>query len=116
MNKKFIPIVDAGVAYRPNSNYYAFDEGMDKDVFLKTSDGEVFVGKVWPNEAAFPDFSKQNTTDWWHTQLDMLYYNAAFDGLWLDMNEASSFCDGPCLERQRSKDELKKKLPYIPGG
>ena len=59
-NKKFIPIVDAGVAYRPNQNYASYDSGIADDVFLKIN-GEPFVGKVWPNEAVFPDFTNDKT-------------------------------------------------------
>lgn len=27
-NMKFVPIVDAGIAYRPNEGYQAFDQGI----------------------------------------------------------------------------------------
>lgn len=72
MNKKFVPIVDAGVAYRPDQNYPAYEEGIQDDVFLKIGD-EPFIGKVWPNEAVFPDFTSAKTTPWWHKQLDNFY-------------------------------------------
>lgn len=58
-NMKFVPIIDAGVSYRPGKGYTAFDQGMQQDVFLKIN-GSPFIGKVWPNEAAYPDFTHPN--------------------------------------------------------
>jgi alpha-glucosidase (family GH31 glycosyl hydrolase) len=63
-NQRFVPIIDAGVAIRPGSNYAAYDEGIKDDVFLKINN-EVFIGKVWPNDAAFPDFFNPKTAPWW---------------------------------------------------
>ena len=34
-NMTFVPIMDVGVAVRPNENYFAFDQGMDKNIFIK---------------------------------------------------------------------------------
>jgi alpha-glucosidase (family GH31 glycosyl hydrolase) len=28
--------------------------------------------------------------------LDVLHANTTFDGLWIDMNEITSFCNGEC--------------------
>lgn len=56
-DKHYIPIIDAGIAQRPNSDYEAYDDGVSKDIFVKTGDGsEILTVEVWPNEAAFPDF------------------------------------------------------------
>jgi len=62
---KFVPIIDAGVAVRPEQGYVAYDEGIRDEVFLKLNE-KVFVGKVWSNEAAFPDFFSPKTEPWWH--------------------------------------------------
>jgi alpha-glucosidase (family GH31 glycosyl hydrolase) len=115
LNMKFVPIIDAGVSYRPGSNYKAFNDGMNQDVFLKQN-GQVFVGKVWPNEAAFPDFTHPNTQGWWEAQLDNFHSQLAFDGLWQDMNEASNFCNGACVKAQRSLSPIAAKLRYTPTG
>jgi alpha-glucosidase (family GH31 glycosyl hydrolase) len=39
--------------------------GKEKDVFIKTKDGDILTGNVWPIQAAFPDFFKKETNQWW---------------------------------------------------
>jgi len=70
-------------------------------VFLKALDkNEIFQGRGWANEVAFPDFTNPNTSDWWQYELTQFHKELVeFDGLWLDMNEPSNFCNGPCVEK-----------------
>jgi alpha-glucosidase (family GH31 glycosyl hydrolase) len=96
MNMKFVPIIDAGIAARPNENYSPYDTGVAQGIFIKNPDGGLSVGKVWPNEAVYPDFMNSNTDTWWGDQLTQFKTSLAFDGLWQDMNEASNFCNGLC--------------------
>jgi alpha-glucosidase (family GH31 glycosyl hydrolase) len=42
---------------------------VQQDVFMKVN-GKTFVGKVWPNEAAYPDFTAPKAESWWGQQLD----------------------------------------------
>jgi hypothetical protein len=42
-NMKWVPIIDAGLAYRPNQDYEALNEGQKKDLFMKIN-GEIFNG------------------------------------------------------------------------
>ena len=50
-------------------------------------------GKVWPGPSVFPDFTHQQTRDWWGTLYrDFLHDGAS--GFWNDMNEPSIF-DSP---------------------
>jgi len=53
---------------------------------------------VWPNDAAYPDWFNPKTYAWWKAELNELYKTVGFDGLWLDMNEASNFCWGYCVD------------------
>jgi len=94
---KVVPILDAGVAVKPNQSYYSYDSGIQKDVFIKIKN-EPFVGSVWPGDAVYPDFFNNQTTPWWHEQLDRFYSEVKFDGLWLDMNEVANFCNGICKD------------------
>lgn len=115
LNMKFVPIIDAGISYRPNQNYKAFDNGMKEDIFMKVN-GEVFIGKVWPNEATYPDFTHPNSTAWWGSELDTFHSKIAFDGIWQDMNEASNFCVGDCFKAQEVASPVANKLMYTPTG
>lgn len=48
---------------------------------MKTG-GEVLIGKVWPNEAAYPDWSAPSSEAYWGAQLTQFQKTVAFDGLW----------------------------------
>ena len=59
---RVMPIIDAGVKVAPGDPTY--DEGMEKDYFVKKEDGSVFVGAVWPGHAVFPDFLRDEVRQW----------------------------------------------------
>ncbi|MCC8364581.1 DUF5110 domain-containing protein [Lysobacter sp. A6] len=83
-------ITDLHIAKQPG--YAPFDSGMAADAFVKRN-GEVYVGKVWPGDSVFPDFSLTRVRDWWGgLYTDFVRMGAA--GFWNDMNEPSVF-DGP---------------------
>jgi hypothetical protein len=42
-------------------------------------------------------------------------YSLEFDGIWLDMNEATNFCNGYCVDGERPVDSLRNKPYYVPG-
>ena len=65
LKKKFVPIIDAGISYRPNEGYSAFDDGLKQGIFMKDQNGQLAYGKVWPNEAVFPDYSHPNANGYW---------------------------------------------------
>jgi alpha-glucosidase (family GH31 glycosyl hydrolase) len=111
----FVPIIDAGLSYRPGGDYGAFNRGMQQDIFIKLN-GQPFVGRVWPNEACYPDFFHPKAQSWWGGELDTFQQALAFDGLWQDMNEASNFCNGVCSRLQMPTSPVSYKLKYTPSG
>jgi alpha-glucosidase len=81
---KIIPIIDPGV--KADSFYFAAKEGLEKDLFAKYPDGEIYQGEVWPSWAYFPDFTNKETRDWWGEKISSLL-NQGIEGFWNDMNE-----------------------------
>ncbi|CAG9332287.1 unnamed protein product [Blepharisma stoltei] len=109
----FVPIIDAGIAQTGN---FAEKAGLEMDVFIKRNPTtqEEFIGLVWPGKTYFVDFFHPNASSYWSNMLDILHESVQFDGIWIDMNEASSFCDGECPGFYPDP-ELQITLPYTPG-
>ncbi|TFK48006.1 hypothetical protein OE88DRAFT_1665015 [Heliocybe sulcata] len=98
-NQHYIPIVDAAVAHQVNATdvYDPYTRGVELDTFIKNPDGSEYIGQVWPGYTAFPDWFANNTQQWWTEALrNWSEGGVEFSGIWLDMNEASSFCEGSC--------------------
>ncbi|KAI0791893.1 glycosyl hydrolases family 31-domain-containing protein [Abortiporus biennis] len=98
-NQHYIPIVDAAVAKTVNSTdvYDPYTRGAELGTFVKNPDGTEYIGQVWPGYTVFPDWFAENTESWWTEALgNWSKIGVDFDGIWLDMNEISSFCDGSC--------------------
>lgn len=85
-----IVIADLHIAHKPNSGYAPYDTGASADHFVKNPDGTTYVGPVWPGPSVFPDFTRQQTRQWFGT----LYKDFVKDGVsgfWDDMNEPAVF-------------------------
>jgi alpha-glucosidase len=83
---KKVVILDPGVKDEPPGNYSVLDEGVERGYFLRTSDGEEFVGPAWPGGSRFPDFTNPEVRKWWG-DLHQFYWDAGVDAVWNDMNE-----------------------------
>jgi alpha-glucosidase len=90
---KVVVITDLHVARQPNVGYAPYDSGIAGDHFVKNPDGSIFVGKVWPGPAVFPDFTQAETRLWWGG-LFKDFIKDGVAGFWNDMNEPAVF-DGP---------------------
>uniref|UniRef100_A0A8C8BMQ7 alpha-glucosidase n=1 Tax=Otus sunia TaxID=257818 RepID=A0A8C8BMQ7_9STRI len=134
---RFILILDPAISGN-ETDYAAFTRGLQKDVFIKWPDtDDIIYGKVWPDlpnvevndsldwetqlyraYAAFPDFFRNSTTEWWTREIAEVYtnpHNASrslkFDGIWIDMNEPSSFVNGAV---GGCRDQELNFPPYLP--
>eukprot|EP00475_Leptophrys_vorax_P036702 TRINITY_DN6246_c0_g1_i1.p1 TRINITY_DN6246_c0_g1~~TRINITY_DN6246_c0_g1_i1.p1 ORF type:complete len:932 (-),score=235.95 TRINITY_DN6246_c0_g1_i1:106-2901(-) len=93
-DQQMVVIVDPGI--HNQVGYAPYDDGIEKNLFVKRSNGDVFIGKVWPGTTAFPDFFHPNTSDYWYGLIKGFLDTTPLDGLWIDMNEISNFCNGFC--------------------
>jgi alpha-glucosidase len=85
---KIVAITDLHLAKLPG--YKPYDEGIKADYFVKNPDGSVYVGKVWPGDSVFPDFTRAAVRQWWGT-LYSDFVKTGIRGFWNDMNEPSVF-------------------------
>jgi alpha-glucosidase len=83
-------ITDLHIKKDPGRGYAPYDSGIKQDVFVKNVDGSVFVGKVWPGDSVFPDFTLSRAREWWGG-LYKEFVNMGVAGFWNDMNEPSVF-------------------------
>lgn len=59
----------------------------------------------------YPDFFNNATVSWWTSLIQGLHNQLPFDGLWIDMNEASNFCTGDvCSDPGESYHDQQKSL------
>ena len=83
-------ITDLHIRKDPGHGYAPYDSGIKNDVFVKNHDGAVYVGKVWPGDSVFPDFTLTRVRDWWGG-LYKNFVDMGVAGFWNDMNEPSVF-------------------------
>jgi alpha-glucosidase len=88
---KSVWMIDPGV--KAEKGYAIYDSGSKNGVWVKSANGRVFKGMVWPGTCVFPDFTRPETREWW-AGLYKDFMAQGIDGVWNDMNEPDVF-DGP---------------------
>ena len=72
------------------AGYRPFDEGSARDLFVKNADGSLYVGRVWPGDSVFPDFTLTAARLWWGTLYED-FLKMGVSGFWNDMDEPAIF-------------------------
>ena len=85
---KTVYMIDPGV--KVEKGYFVDDQGRAGNYFVKTADGKLFEGNVWPGACHFPDFTRPEVRSWWAT-LYKDFMATGIDGVWNDMNEPAIF-------------------------
>eukprot|EP01022_Parablepharisma_sp_SALTPOND_P020585 TRINITY_DN378_c0_g1_i4.p1 TRINITY_DN378_c0_g1~~TRINITY_DN378_c0_g1_i4.p1 ORF type:complete len:1843 (+),score=69.26 TRINITY_DN378_c0_g1_i4:3855-9383(+) len=106
---RFVPLLVPQIPV--NETNFAFKEGTNQNIFIKTPQGKPVEGVSWPGYSSYVDFINPNSKQYWVSMLDFFAENLApFDGVLLDQNEVTQFCDGSCESTGDEED-----LNYIPG-
>ncbi len=82
-------MIDPGIKEDPE--YAVYQDGLAKNMFLRTADGDIAKGPVWPGFCAFPDFTHPAVRTWWGDLSADLYQKTGISGFWNDMNEPAVF-------------------------
>ncbi|KAG0235892.1 hypothetical protein BGW42_004538 [Actinomortierella wolfii] len=105
-------IVDPGIPIVPG--YEPYDSGMKDDIFIKNDKGVPIVGEVWPGRTYFPDFfNTDQTWAWWTRQLKGMRDDVGVDGIWIDMNEPASWCNGECDTNVKNEGSKSPPTKYL---
>jgi len=81
-------MIDPGIKREPG--YFVYDQGTERDVWVKTSGGTTYAGEVWPGMCVFPDFTNADVRAWWAGLYHDFMANG-ISGVWNDMNEPAVF-------------------------
>ncbi|XP_025725600.2 LOW QUALITY PROTEIN: sucrase-isomaltase, intestinal [Callorhinus ursinus] len=113
--QKYVIILDPAISIDKLTNgaaYETYDRGNAKNVWVNESDGTTaLIGEVWPGLTVFPDFTNPNCIDWWADECNIFYQEVKYDGLWIDMNEVSSFIQG---SKKGCKNNKLNYPPFTP--
>lgn len=91
MNFRSVYMIDPGI--KLEKGYALYDAGTKRNYWVQDKNKTTFVGKVWPGDCVFPDFTMPAVRTWW-SGLYKSFIAKGIDGVWNDMNEPAVF-DGP---------------------
>ncbi|XP_043851669.1 sucrase-isomaltase, intestinal [Dromiciops gliroides] len=96
--QKYVIILDPAISIERRINgaaYETYERGTAQNAWIKEADGVTpLIGEVWPGFTVFPDFTKPECVEWWANECQIFHNTVPYDGLWIDMNEVSSFVQG----------------------
>ncbi|NWF89730.1 MAG: DUF5110 domain-containing protein [Ignavibacteriaceae bacterium] len=84
LNFEITASVNPGI--KIDSTYEAWKDGLKENVYLKYSDGSLFVSEIAPNKNHYVDFTNPKGREWWIDKMKFLPENG-IHGYWNDMNE-----------------------------
>nr|XP_040126497.1 sucrase-isomaltase, intestinal [Ictidomys tridecemlineatus] len=96
--QKYVIILDPAISIEKRADgapYETYERGNAQKVWVNKSDGITpIIGEVWPGLSVYPDFTNPNCINWWANECSDFHQTVKYDGLWIDMNEVSSFVQG----------------------
>jgi alpha-glucosidase len=107
-----VTIVDPGVKIDPN--YEVYRDGLERDMFIRRADGQVFHGYVWPDDSVFADYLRPEVRAWWGER-QQAHVEAGVCGIWNDMNEPAVF-DLPFSQGGGDVHTIDLDAPQGPAG
>ncbi|KAL3486841.1 glycosyl hydrolases family 31-domain-containing protein [Aspergillus germanicus] len=111
-DQKYTVMVDPAVSTIENPGYR---RGVEQDIFLKTQNGGLYTGAVWPGVTVYPDWFHPGIEEYWNGEFNDFFdadTGVDIDGLWIDMNEAANFCPFPCTDTEQYA--IDNDLPPAP--
>ncbi|XP_076065923.1 glucosidase 2 subunit alpha isoform X2 [Oratosquilla oratoria] len=98
--RKLVTIVDPHI--KRDTNYFFYKELRDKDLYVKTKEGNEYDGWCWPGSSSYPDWTNPEAIEHYINTYSLdRYEGSTLDTFtWNDMNEPSVF-NGPEITMQK---------------
>ena len=96
------PNIPAVLREKDGTPYLPYTTGKAANLFVRhPANDTILFGKQWPPmTVAWPDWTNPGIVDWWTANFRRFFDIAGpLSGIWLDMNEPSSFCAGQITAR-----------------
>lgn len=81
---RVVTIIDPGI--KVDESYHLYQDGAQKNYFVRAVTGGAFEGWVWPGRSVWADFAQPEVVSWWGEQHRGLV-ESGVAGIWIDMNE-----------------------------
>jgi alpha-glucosidase len=81
---RMFAIVDPGL--KKDDQYWAFQQGLAGNYFLKRKNGELYIGEIWPGASAFTDYTSEKARAWWGSLFEGMVKDGVA-GFLTDMDE-----------------------------
>ncbi|XP_053464708.1 putative maltase-glucoamylase-like protein FLJ16351 [Nycticebus coucang] len=94
--QKYVIIMNPGIVN--DSEYKPYNNGSRMRIWILSNNGSSAIGEGYPGLTVFPDFSNPECTQWWTGQFAEFHDYLEFDGVWIEMDEVSSFLQGAAHE------------------
>ncbi|CAN9381530.1 unnamed protein product [Alternaria alternata] len=97
----YVPIIDSNI-YVSNPNnasdtYAPFENGAYLETYIRDpTTGSYYYGDNWPGFSVWADWLLPSSQRWWTNEIVQWHKGTPFDGIWIDLSEAASFCAGSC--------------------
>ncbi len=108
---KLITILDPGIKAEPNHG--PFERGTEQNVFITTPQGDPIPCVIWSGQSHMPDFTRQQTRDWWANEAQKLLADGV-DGFWNDMNEPAVFATSGAVTLPENAIHHPDNSPPVP--
>lgn len=112
----WLPILDPNV-YIPNPQnesdaYATYDRGATMNAYIRKDNESFYQGVLWPGYSAYTDFAPgTNGAEFWADEIKRFHDLIPFDGFWLDVSDATSFCTGSCGEISQNPAHVPFPFP-----
>ncbi|KAK4985984.1 hypothetical protein LTR66_008016 [Elasticomyces elasticus] len=114
----YVPIIDSNIYAENPSNasdaYEPFQRGAAMGAFIRNpGTGDFYYGDNWPGFSVWTDFLVPQGQEFWTYECSDWHSRIPYDGIWIDLSEASSFCVGSCGDGRLDQNPVHPpfKLP-----